>query len=85
MDKDVCIAVVELCLFFQQICAKTLKVSELQRMEKDIVIILCKLERIFPPTFFDVMVHLAVHLPHEVILGGHVSYRWMYPIERNLG
>lgn len=51
-------------------------------MEKDIAVILCKLEEIFPPAFFDVMVHLAVHLPREAILGGPVQYRWMYPIER---
>ncbi|XP_028074146.1 uncharacterized protein LOC114276562 [Camellia sinensis] len=35
--------------------------------------------------FFDVMVHLAIHLPRETILGGPVQYRWMYPIERFLG
>ncbi|KAF7149942.1 hypothetical protein RHSIM_Rhsim02G0156400 [Rhododendron simsii] len=27
------------------------------------------------------MVHLAIHLPREAILGGPVHYRWMYPIE----
>lgn len=85
LDKDVCTAIIELSIFFQQICAKTLRVSDLQRMEKEIVIILCKLERIFPPAFFDIMVHLAVHLPREAILGGPVTFRWMYPIERNLG
>ncbi|CAL9001938.1 unnamed protein product [Prunus brigantina] len=54
----------------------------LDRLEVDIVFILCKLEKIFPPAFFDVMVHLAVHLPHEAKLAGPVGYRWMYPIER---
>ena len=46
--------------------------------------IFCKLE-IFPPAFFDVMVHLAVHLPEEALLRGPVQYGWMYPIERRLG
>jgi hypothetical protein len=54
-------------------------------MKKDTVIILCKLEKIYPPTFFDVMVHLAVHLPDEALLRGLVQYGWMYPIERRLG
>ncbi|KAH7674027.1 hypothetical protein IHE45_08G044400 [Dioscorea alata] len=27
------------------------------------------------------MVHLAIHLPCEAMLGGHVHYRWIYPIE----
>ena len=46
--------------------------------------ILCKLEKIFPPAFFDVMVHLAIHLPDEALLRGPVQYGWMYPIERRL-
>ncbi|XP_075659141.1 uncharacterized protein LOC142629026 [Castanea sativa] len=71
--------------FFQDLCSRTLKRSELEKLEERIVLILCKLERFFPPAFFDVMVHLAVHLPREAILGGPVQYRWMYPIERYLG
>ena len=45
---------------------------------------LCRLEMIFPPTFFDIMVHLPVHLAEEASLGGPVCYRWMYPVERYL-
>lgn len=56
--------------------------SDLVKLEENIILILCKLEKIFPPAFFDVMVHLAIHLPREVKLGGPVHYRWMYPIER---
>ncbi|XP_021804336.1 uncharacterized protein LOC110748694, partial [Prunus avium] len=81
LDSDVCTALVELSIFFQRMCAKTLKISDLDQMEKDIVLTLCKLEKIFPPAFFDVMVHLAVHLPREAKLAGPVTYRWMYPIE----
>lgn len=54
-------------------------------MKDDIVLILCKLEKIFPPAFFDIMIHLAVHLPREAELAGPVQFRWMYPIERTLG
>jgi len=54
-------------------------------MKDNIVIILCKLEQIFPPAFFDIMVHVAIHLPREAELAGPVQYRWMYPIERTLG
>lgn len=53
-------------------------------MEKNIIIILCKLELIFSPAFFDIMVQLVIHLPHEAILAGPVSFWWMYPIERLL-
>jgi hypothetical protein len=41
-------------------------------MKTEIPVILCKFEKIFPPAFFDVMVHLAVHLPDEAMLRGPV-------------
>lgn len=82
LPKDICAALIELSNFFQQLCAKKLVVNDLEKLEKGIVLILCKLERIFPPAFFDIMVHLAVHLPREAILAGPVNARWMYPFER---
>ncbi|CAM8990860.1 unnamed protein product [Rhodiola kirilowii] len=54
-------------------------------MRDDIVIILCKLEMVFPPAFFTIMVHLLIHLLEQVLLKGPVHYSWMYPIERQLG
>ncbi|WVZ83966.1 hypothetical protein U9M48_031052 [Paspalum notatum var. saurae] len=84
MQKDMYEALAELGIFFQQLCAKTLKLDVLHRMKKDIPIILCKLEKIFPPSFFDVMLHLAIHLPDEAILRGPVQYGWMYSVERRL-
>jgi len=81
---DIYEALAELGNFFQQLCAKTLKLDVLERLKADIPIILCKLEKIFPPSFFDVMLHLAVHLPKEAILRGPVQYGWMYPVERRL-
>jgi hypothetical protein len=41
-----------------------------------------KLEMIFPPSFFNSMEHLHIHLPFEVKIGGPIQYRWMYPFER---
>ena len=56
--------------------------KDLEKSEVDIALILCKLERIFPPTFFDIIVHLMIHFPKEALLGGPIHYRWMYPYER---
>ncbi|PWA82869.1 hypothetical protein CTI12_AA173260 [Artemisia annua] len=44
--------------------------------------ILCRLEQIYPPAFFDIMIHLVMHLPEEALQGGPVSFWWMYPFER---
>ncbi|XP_050121430.1 uncharacterized protein LOC126599134 [Malus sylvestris] len=82
LKKKIYGPLVELSSFFQQICAKTLIVSDLDKLEEDIILILCKLEKIFPPAFFVPMVHLTVHLPREAKLAGPVGYRWMYLVER---
>ncbi|WMV24037.1 hypothetical protein MTR67_017422 [Solanum verrucosum] len=72
----------EISLFFKDLCSSTLRVENLVRMAKNIVVISNKLEKILPPRFFDVMEHLPIHLVHEALLGGPVQYRWMHPFER---
>ena len=72
----------ELSFFYRDLCAPKLFVAHICKLEKDIALLVCKLERIFPPGFFDVMEHLLVHLPYEARVGGPVQYRWMYPFER---
>jgi hypothetical protein len=84
LDKDIYEALAELGKFFRELCSKTLNKDVLAEMKKEIPIILVKLEKIFPPAFFDVTVHLAVHVPDEALLRGPVQYGWMYPIERRL-
>ncbi|XP_024178645.1 uncharacterized protein LOC112184626 [Rosa chinensis] len=82
LEKPVRIAVIRLCLFFNEICSKTIDVSRLPKIQSDLVETLCELEKYFPPSFFDIMVHLTVHLVREVELCGPVFFRWMYPFER---
>ncbi|KAL8116598.1 hypothetical protein AgCh_022944 [Apium graveolens] len=77
-------ALIELCNFFKDLCSAWLKKRDLEKMEKDIVKILCKLDLIFTPGFFDTMEHLLVDLATECKLGGPVQYRGMYPFERYL-
>jgi len=36
-------------------------------------VLLCKLEKIFPPAFFNLMQHLLLHLPYEAQMGGLCS------------
>nr|GLL44794.1 uncharacterized protein LOC109162939 [Ipomoea trifida] len=85
LPDQVCMALVELGSFFRQICSRVLNVKELDNLQSRLVLTLCHMEMIFPPSFFTVMVHLVVHLVDEVKLGGPVPYRWMYSIERYLG
>lgn len=57
-------------------------VSKLNKLQSNVVLTLCELEKNFPPSFFDVMIHLTVHLVRELRLCGPVFYRWMFPFER---
>ncbi|XP_020259681.1 uncharacterized protein LOC109836224 [Asparagus officinalis] len=84
LPAKVCEPIIELSIFFTILCAKTLRVDELKQIDEQIPLTLCKLEKIFPPSIFDVMLHLVVHLASEAILGGPVRFRWMYPVERQL-
>jgi hypothetical protein len=56
----------------------------IKKLEKKILVLVCKLEKIFPPGWFNPMQHLLVHIPYEAKVGGPVQYRWMHPIERLL-
>ncbi|XP_026430326.1 uncharacterized protein LOC113326872 [Papaver somniferum] len=83
-DGDILEALSELCMFFKVLCTRVLKIEDLDKLQDSIAITLCKLERIFPPSFFVVMMHLPIHLTQQAKDAGPVQYRWMYPIERYL-
>jgi len=60
----------ELSNFFRQLCAKELSRVVISDMEKVAPVLLCKLEKIFPPAFFNPMQHLLLHLPYEARMEG---------------
>lgn len=72
----------ELSGFFRQLCTKVGSASYFEDLSRKIALTLCDLECIMPPSFFDIMEHLPIHLADEAAIAGPVQYRWMYPIER---
>ncbi|XP_072054359.1 uncharacterized protein [Arachis hypogaea] len=82
LPDQVAVPLIRLGSFFRQLCQKSITLQEIDQLEEDIITTLCQLERIFPPSFFDIMIHLPIHLANEVRLGGPVQFRWMYPPER---
>jgi hypothetical protein len=74
----------ELSYFYRQLCAKEITVEMMEKLEKEIPVLLCKVEKFFPPEFFNPIQYILIHLPYEAKVGGHVQYRWMYHIERAL-
>lgn len=82
LSKDVRSVIIQFCLFFKELTSKTLRINVLEQLDKDIVLILCKLQLYLPPSFFNIMTHLPIHLAREAILAGPVQFRWQFPFER---
>nr|GEY30698.1 hypothetical protein [Tanacetum cinerariifolium] len=58
-----------------------LKLELLKEKLRQLVDILRNLEQIYPPAFFDIIIHLVIHLPQEALKGRPIHYRWMYLFE----
>jgi len=82
LSKNIRHTKTRLCSFFSSICCKVTDLVNLDELEDEIIVILCELEMYFPPSFFDIMVHLVVHLVREVRLCGPVYLRYMYLVQR---
>jgi hypothetical protein len=75
---------IELSYFYRQICAKQVSKVMMQKLEKEILVLVCKMKNIFPTGWFNAMQYLLVHLPWEARVGGPMQFRWMYSQEREL-
>jgi hypothetical protein len=62
-DTDLWKIFAELSYFYRQICANQVSKAMMQKLEKEIMVLVCKMEIIFPPRWFNMMQHLLVHLP----------------------
>ncbi|KAG7536624.1 MFS transporter superfamily [Arabidopsis suecica] len=82
LPKGPRVAISRLCNYFSRLCQRVIDPEKLITLESELVETLCQLERYFPPSLFDIMFHLPIHLAREARLGGPVHFRWMYPFER---
>jgi hypothetical protein len=69
---------------FQWICTKVVVPYEIGPLRTYVAKTLCMLEIWFPPSFFDLMTHLLVHIVDELEICGPLPSRWGYPMERYL-
>jgi hypothetical protein len=69
-DVDLWKIFTELSYFYRQICAKQVSKVMKQKLEKEITVLECKMEKLFPSGWFNAMQHLLVHLPLEARVGG---------------
>ncbi|KAL8122564.1 hypothetical protein AgCh_019051 [Apium graveolens] len=84
LPKHVRLVITKLCFFFNAICSKVIDPMTLDTLQADIIVTLCEFEMSFLHSFFDIMVHLVVHLVREIKICGPLYLRQMYPFERFL-
>ena len=73
--KHVRNVICRLSFFFNALCSKVVHIPLLDELQNEIVVTLCLFEKYFPPSFFDIMVHLTVHPVREVRLCGPIYFR----------
>ncbi len=69
---------------FQKICTKVLNPNDIGGLWTYAVETLCMLEMWWPPSFFNLMTHLIIHLLDELEICGPTVARWCHPIEQHL-
>lgn len=70
MAKGPRLTIMRLSLLLRKICAKVYNPDTCEALKEEAAFVLCCLEMHFPPSFFDVMTHLLIHLVEELDLGG---------------
>jgi hypothetical protein len=70
VPEHVWLALTELSYFFCQLYAKELSRTVIVDMKRLTPVLSCKLEKIFPPGFFNPIQHLILHLPYGARMGG---------------
>ena len=81
----VCETVMSHCFFFNAIEQKVIDDELLTALDRRLHETLCLMDAFFPPTFFDIMVHLTVHLVKEIHYLGPSYLHQMFLYERYMG
>ncbi|KAK1608974.1 hypothetical protein QYE76_032647 [Lolium multiflorum] len=85
LPENVRVAIVKLRAFLNAISQKVINPEVLPRLQNDVVQCVVSFELVFPPSFFNIMTHLLVHLVEEISILGPVFLHNMFPFERFMG
>src|SRR4051812_37882531 len=85
LPQNVRVPIVKLCAFLNAISQKVIDPESLPGLQTDVAQYLVSFELVFPPSFFNIMTHLLVHLVEEIAILGPVFLHNMFPFERFMG
>ena len=72
LSKSIWRVVTKLSQFFKILCVSEFRYQDVKIIKRNVITTVCKLEKIFPPAFFNSMEHLLIHLLYEAKVGGPV-------------
>ena len=75
----------KLCAFLNAISQKAINPAHLSKLQNDMVQYLVSFELVFLPSFFNIMMHLLVHLVKGISILGPVFLHNMFRFERFMG
>ena len=76
-------AITRMCYFFSKISQKTIGKEELSDLHEFVVETQNQLEMCLPPTFFDIMPHLMIHMVYQIQALGPWYLHEMWSYERS--
>ena len=82
LAENVRLAIVKLCSFLNAISQKVIDPVTLPSLRLAVVQCPDSFELVFPPSFFNIMTHVLVHLVDEIAILGPVFLHNMFPFER---
>ena len=68
-------AIIWICRVFARLCVKSVDPSSMTDLFNETTATMCMLEKVLPPTFFDVMSNLPIHLVQQLDICGVVHTR----------
>ena len=80
LPENVRFAIMKLCSLLNEISQKAIDPEKLIQLQNDVVRCLVSFKVVFPPSFFNIMTHLLVHIVKEKYSGTcipaqHVPFR----------
>ena len=85
LPDNVRLTIVKLCAFLNVVSQKVIDPDNFIKLQNDVVQCFVGFELIFPPSFFNIMTHLLVHLVKEIDNLGPVFLHNMFSFERFMG
>jgi len=74
--------ITRMCYFFNTISKKVIDCVELARLQLFVAETQAQLEMCFPPSFFDIMEHLMIHMANQITELGPMYFHQMWTYER---